>query len=647
MSHHHHGGGGATVAEDLQRFALVGSPNSGKTTLFNALTGLHAKTGNYPGVTVSRYEGTARLDPANKVIVEDLPGTYSLDPISPDEEIVVSALDRSSELKTPDALIVTLDATTLRRSMTMLVHALHTDVPLCVVLTFADELTRRQGSVDIAALQAALGVKVVTVTAGRPDELAVLREAMADVGHWPSPVVPPPTEPAQTTAWIASVLRSGKYQPPQVDERTSRIDAVLLHPVWGSLVFFVTMFLVFQTVFSAAAPLQAWIEEGFGWLGGLASSMIPIGWLARFVSEALIGGVGGVLVFLPQIALLFILIALLEGSGYMSRAAFLMDKIMASAGLEGRAFVALLSSLACAIPGIMATRSMPNAKDRVATMMGAPLMTCAARLPVYVLLVGMLVPPGLGWGPIGAQGAIMFALYLLGAASAMAAAWITKRLTGRTGARMPFYMEMPSYRIPRLRSVVTSVWDAVTAFLRKVSSIILVATVVLWVALNLPLQSTATMTKAGVDTSQDTAVSSYVLEHSFAASVGKAVEPVFEPLGFDWRINIAVISSLAARETFVATLGQIAAASDPEDPADAVASMKVLDGPEAGSPLFTPGTIVALLIFFVFALQCVSTLAAMKRETGTWRWPLIAWSTYLVVAWVAAFAAKSITDVFL
>lgn len=623
----------------------MGSPNSGKTTLFNALTGLRAKTGNYPGVTVSRYEGTTKLHDGTRVIVEDLPGAYSLDPISPDEQILASVVDHEQEdIPTPDAVIVLLDATSLKRSLGMLAHVQQTQLPMCVVLTFADDLARRQGSIDAMALESALGVKVVTVTAGRHDELGTLRAAMSDVASWPSPAVVPPTDPAQVTAWIASVLTRAAYTSPHSDERTNRIDAVLLHPVWGSLIFFVTMFLFFQTVFTVAAPLQGLVEEGFAWLGEAARGAITIDWLSSFVADALIGGVGGVLVFLPQIMLLFILLAILEGTGYMSRAAFLMDRVMSSAGLEGRSFVALLSSVACAIPGIMATRSLPSAKDRIATMMGAPLMTCSARLPVYILLIGMMVPADAGWGPIGLQGAVMFGMYLLGAVSAMTAAWITKMITGRTGARMPFYMEMPSYRWPRWKTVVASVWDACKAFIKKVSSIILITTVVLWAALNLPLHTAADMENAGVDTSDDAAVSSYVLENSYAAAVGKAVEPVFEPLGFDWRVNIAVISSLAARETFVATLGQIASASDPEDPASSLETMTVQSGPRESELLFTPGTITAMLIFFAFALQCMATVGVMRRETGTWRWPLAAYGSYFVVAWVFAWIAKTIVE---
>jgi ferrous iron transport protein B len=402
------------------------------------------------------------------------------------------------------------------------------------------------------------------------------------------------------------------------------------------------MFLFFQTIFTVAAPLQGWVESGFGWLGDLVATHIHIPWLSAFLSQAVVGGIGGVLVFLPQIVLLFVLIAILEGTGYLARAAFLMDRVMARAGLEGRAFVALLSSLACAIPGIMATRSLPSARDRLATMMAAPLMTCAARLPVYILLVSILLPAQERMGPFNARGVVMFALYLLGAVSAMLVAAVFKKFTSRSGPQLPFYMEMPPYQVPRLKTVAAEVWTAASAFLRKVTSIILATTVVLWVLLNLPLRSDAELSAAGVDTGDETAVAAYVIDHSYAASVGKAVEPVFAPLGFDWRINIGILSSLAAREVFVATLGQVAAAENPEEPAQALTEMRVQDGPNAGRPLFDAPTIAALLVFFMYALQCMSTVGVMRRESGSWKWPAIAFSYMFVLAWVLALAARTV-----
>ncbi|MFH8474820.1 ferrous iron transporter B [Streptomyces sp. NPDC018000] len=626
------------------RLALVGSPNSGKSTLFNALTGLRTKTGNYPGVTVARYEGVARVG-KHEVVIEDLPGTYSLDPISPDEQVVADVLDPNNpDIGTPDGILVTIDATTLRRSLGLLAQAMQTGLPICVVLTFRDELTRRGGTLDIAALRRALGVPVVGVTSGSRNDLAQLQSMLLDRSAWERPVVPPPSDPSQRRAWVESLLQSAGYEVPEVDHRTRRIDAVLLHPLWGTLIFFATMFAFFQVIFTVAAPLQDAVQSVFDWLGTLVTEHVSNRLLSGFLSSALIGGVGSVLVFLPQIALLFLMISLLEGSGYLSRAAFLMDRLMAKAGLEGRAFVALLSSLACAVPGIMATRSLPSARDRFATMMGAPLMTCSARLTVYVLLIGMLVSPDARVGPFGAQGVVMFALYLVGALSAMVTAWVFKRFSGRGGPVLPFYMEMPSYQLPRLRSVAEAVWSACKGFLYKVGKIILLVTVGLWLLLSLPMHSDAELRSAGVDPADRTAVSAYEVDHSYAAEIGRAMEPVFAPLGFDWRINIGVLGSLSAREVFVATLGQVAAAENPDEPAEALAEMTYTDGPHKGQKVFTPATTAALLAFFVYALQCMSTIGVMRRETGSWRWPAVAFGYMFVLAWTMAFLTHTVVD---
>jgi ferrous iron transport protein B len=640
----HHGGGSVATSRDTRRFAIVGSPNSGKTTLFNALTGLRAKTGNYPGVTVARYEGHTQAA-GERVLVEDLPGTYSLDPISPDEVIVTQVVDPDHEhehLPTPDGLVVLLDATSLQRSLGLVAQVLQTGLPTVVVLSFGDDLARRGGGIDPEALGTALGLRVIPIVAGQRAGVAALQQALAEVADWPAPKVLPPTDPAEVTGWIRSVLARAAYRAPGLDARTQRIDSVLLHPVWGTLVFFATMFLFFQTIFALAAPLQGYVESLFGWLGGLASEHIATPWLSDFVSEAVFGGVGGVLVFLPQIALLFVLIAVMEGVGYMSRAAFLMDRVMGAAGLEGRAFVSLLSSVACAIPGIMATRTLPSARDRISTMMAAPLMTCSARLPVYVLLIGMLVPADQRFGPFGAQGVLMFGMYLLGAVSAMIASWVFSRLGSRASGTVPFYMEMPSYRLPRLSTIAASVWESCFSFLRKVGTIIFTTTILLWGLLNLPVHNDAELAAAGVNTHDAAAVSAYDIDHSYAASVGRAISPVFEPLGFDWRINIGVVSSLAAREVFVATLGQVAAAEDPEDPGEALRTMTVTDGPREGELLFTPAVVLALLVFFVYALQCMSTVGVMRRETGTWKWPAIAFGYMFVLAWTMAFLAHSL-----
>ena len=664
-----------TLVAGSRRIALAGAPNAGKTSIYNALTGLHAKTGNYPGVTVTRSLGTCKIGDTT-LTIEDLPGAYSLDPISPDEQVVRDVLtDASETVSVPDALVVVIDATTLRRGMNFVAEALALDLPTCLVVTMTDELSRRTGRLNVAALGHALGIPAVRVIGHRGIGMPDLRAQLAQVATWQRTPLPPPTDPDEITSWADSVLAAADYLPPESDQITSAIDKVLLRPIPGTIVFFTIMFLFFQAIFTWAEPFKGAIEDAFGALGALVHSWLdashPL--IAGLLGDGLIGGVGSVLTFIPQIIIMFLIIAVLEGVGYMSRAAFLMDKVMSVAGLEGRAFVALLSSLACAIPGIMATRTLPSTKDRVATMLAAPLMTCSARLPVYVIMISLTVDGGAKIGPFGARGVVMFALYLLGAVSAMAAAWAVKQLTDRGHILLPFYMEMPPYRMPRVRTVLIMVWDACKGFLKKAGTIITLTTVILWVLLNVPMRSEeqfnaycasdaecASVAAAVEDPSSSTVKgddgevvtdpeeldklleaqkTSYTMDNSWAAKGGKVVQPVFEPLGFDWRINVATLSSLAARETFVATLGQIAAAEDPEEPSAHLATMTYQQDTltnKAGDKLFNPATVVAILVFFVYALQCMATAGAMRRETGSWKWPIIAFVYMFVTAWVMA-----------
>ena len=668
-------GSSKTLVAGAPRIALAGAPNAGKTSIYNALTGLHAKTGNYPGVTVQRSLGTCKIGNTT-LTIEDLPGAYSLDPISPDEQVVRDVLtDASETVSVPDALVVVIDATTLRRGMNFVAEALALDLPTCLVVTMTDELSRRTGRLNVAALGHALGIPAVRVIGHRGIGMPDLRAQLAQVATWQRTPLPPPTDPDEITSWADSVLAAADYLPPESDQITSAIDKVLLRPIPGTIVFFTIMFLFFQAIFTWAEPFKGAIEDAFGALGALVHSWLdashPL--IAGLLGDGLIGGVGSVLTFIPQIIIMFLIIAVLEGVGYMSRAAFLMDKVMSIAGLEGRAFVALLSSLACAIPGIMATRTLPSTKDRVATMLAAPLMTCSARLPVYVIMISLTVDGDAKVGPFGTRGVVMFALYLLGAVSAMAAAWVVKQLTDRGGVLLPFYMEMPPYRMPRLRTVLIMVWDACKGFLKKAGTIITLTTIILWVLLNVPMRSDAQFEAFCASNTQCAAISaavenpssstvknddgevvtdpeeldklleaqktSYTMDNSWAAKGGKVVQPVFEPLGFDWRINVATLSSLAARETFVATLGQIAAAEDPEEPTTHLATMTYQQDTltnKAGDKLFNPATVVAILVFFVYALQCMATAGAMRRETGSWKWPIIAFVYMFVTAWVMA-----------
>ena len=661
------------VSTRLPRIALVGAPNAGKTTIFNALTGLRAKTGNYPGVTVSRSVGECWAAERHMAI-EDLPGTYSLKPISPDEQIVLEVLDGNIQgLDAPDAIVVVLDSTTLRRSLKFAAEVVQREQPTIVALTMTDELVRRGGHIDEVALSKALGVPVVKVLAHRPkgaDEL------IATLAKWdtiePAPTSPPTTD-RELNDWVDSILTAANYTSPHPDRLTERLDNILLHPVLGTIVFVAVMFAFFQVIYEIAPPLQDKVEEWLGLLGGAVTDAIgeshPL--LAGLIADGVIGGVGGVLSFLPLIALMFLIIGLLENVGYMSRAAFLMDRVMASAGLEGRAFVAFLSSLACAIPGIMATRTLPSAKDRIATMLAAPLMTCSARLPVYVLLIAMVVGTDLKWGPFNAAGVIMFALYFGGGVFTMLVAWIIKKLTDNKGQLLPFYMEMPPYRFPSAKVVALSIWEACWGFVKRAGTIILATTVILWVLLNVPLREEAELStlcaadqacaqvaaqvEAGPSNEdlaaelerQHTAVA---MENSYAAAVGKAVSPVFEPLGYDWRLNIGILSSLAAREAFVATLGQIAAAEDPEDPINNLEPMVFRNDTltnKTGDKLFNPATIASMLVFFMFALQCFATMGVLRRESGGWKWPVIAFVYMFALAWVGAFIAHNVAVAFI
>ncbi|MBX7435277.1 ferrous iron transport protein B [Mycobacterium sp. Y57] len=619
--------------EDQLRIALVGSPNSGKTSVFNHLTGMRARTGNYPGVTVARTIGTGKHTCPRcgtvKFTIEDLPGAYSLHPVSPDEKVVADLLQGElSGISAPDALAVVVDATVLERSLSLVAQVLALDKPTMVILTMPDELANRGGHIDTDRLATALGVPVAGVVGSRGKGFGPLRELMADPEGWSRVPIPPPRDDDEFNAWISSILNAARYRAPESDKRSAMIDRVLLHPLWGTLFFLVVMFAFFQVIFSVAAPFQDLIERLFAWLSDLVATGIPNETIAGLLGGGVIGGVGAVLVFIPQIVLMFLLISLLEQIGYMARAAFLVDRIMATTGLEGRAFVAMLSSVACAVPGIMATRTLPSSRDRIATTLAAPLMTCSARLPVYILLIGLLVDPGARWGPIGLQGLVMFGLYILGGVAAMTTAWIFRRAV-LGGDMLPFYMELPPYRFPSVKTVVVSMWDSAQVFLRKAGTIILATSVVLWFLLNLPPRPGAT--------------TAAVLDHSFAASIGRFIQPVFDPLGFDWRICVGLIGAMAAREVFVATMGQIFGLDNPEDPGDAVRTAVWTSGPDQGHLLFTAPTVAALLIFFAFALLCMSTVATIRRETNSWRWPLVAWCYMFTLAWIGAFVARYVT----
>lgn len=628
------------VSAQVQDIALLGSPNCGKSTLFNRLAGLSARTGNYPGVTVTRSRGRVKLS-GEDISLTDLPGTYSLTPASPDEQVVIDHIQgRLDSEQDPAALLLVADSTSLRRSLALHAQALALGRPAALVLTMVDELRAGGGDLDLTRLSQALGIPVVEVVAHKGRGIDDVRRLLEDYRSWPTPLLAPPSQPDERSAWIDSVLESADWRAPREQELTRGIDRVLLHPVWGTAIFFLVMFLFFQVIFTVAAPLQDSIETFFAGLGELASQNISHPVLADFVATALVGGVGGVLVFTPQILLLYLLISILETVGYMSRAAFLMDRVMAFSGLDGRSFVAMLSAMACAVPAIMATRTIPSSRDRIATIISAPLMTCSARLPIYIMLISLLLPSESQLGPLSMQGLALFVMYVLGGLATMVVAGLFKATLLRRGT-LPFYLEMPPYRLPLVKELARAVWTPVWMFLRKVGTIILLATTLLWALMSFPAQTEAT---EDMDAAQSAA---YVLDHSYAAQLGKAIEPVFEPLGFDWRIDVGLIGSFAAREVFVSTMGQVVAAEDAEDPTEALSTITYTSGPRQSELVFSQPTIVALLVFYAFAMQCASTLAVMYRETNSWRWPLFTLAYMFVLAWGAAYLARWVTSLIL
>jgi ferrous iron transport protein B len=618
--------GGVATMERLPQLALIGSPDAGKTTLFNSLSGMRAKTANYPGVTVTRREAVVHID-GRDVRVVDLPGTYSLHPLSPDEQVVSDALEgRIQGVDVPDGLVIVADATSLSRSLLLVGQVLSLDLPACLVLTMVDEVTARGGAVDTERLSQALGIPVVPVIGHRGIGVDRLRELLADPLAWERPVLHPPTVASERAAWVDSIVAT-TTKPLQRDAQTRRIDAVLLNPIAGAVVFLAVMLAFFQAIFALAAPMQGWIESLFNFFADGARDLLP-GFLGDFVADGVIAGVGGVLVFLPQIALLFLIISFLEKVGYLARAAFLADRVMGRFGLEGRSFVAMLSSFACAVPGIMSTRTIPSERRRIATMMSAPLMTCSARLPVFTLLISGFVPNRSVFGPLRAQGLVLFGLYALGVVSGLLYALVLN-LTGLRDTGVPFLMELPPYRRPRFRDVALGTWAGASSFIKKAGTVILVTSMGLWVLLHVPL----TTAPKGLTEPQ---AQSYKMERSAAGQLGKALEPVFEPLGFDWRTNIAIIGSLSAREVFVSTLALTTASEDESSLPKTLRELR----DTSGNKVYDPPTVAALLVFFVYALQCLSTIAVLRRETNSWRWPTIAFSSMFAMAYLGALLAR-------
>jgi len=596
-------------------FAIAGNPNSGKTTIFNQLTGLRQKVANYPGVTVEKVAGRVRLN-GDEYTVIDLPGTYSVHPRSPEEKIACEVLcGLRPEMPPPSGVVCVVDSTNLERNLYLALQIKDIGLPMLLVLNMADEMNARGGKIDAGKLSQHLGVPVVSSVGNRGVGLDEIRKFISQhsngAGEGSALRIPAATPNAdevrdryQRSHQILGTARLRQLTDSKVQQV---VDRIVMHPLWGTALFFAIVIFVFQSIFSWATPLRDGIAAGFGQMGLWVKTHVANAILRSLISDGVLAGVGSVLTFLPQILILFFFIALLEDSGYMARAAFLMDRVMKKIGLQGKSFLPLLSSYACAIPGIMACRTIENKNDRLATMMIAPLMTCSARLPVYTLLIGAFIPatPVLGRF-ISLPTLALLGLYALGLGTAMLVARVLKSSVLKS-KETPFILEIPPYRLPNARTVFNTMWNRSRLFVRRAGTVILGISLVLWALASLP---------PGAD-----------VNHSVAGRIGHLIEPAIQPLGFDWRIGIGLISSFAAREVIVSSLSTIY---------NVQMGDKGMSLVETVRHEMTPLTAVSLMVFFALACQCMSTLAVVRRETNGWRWPVFLFSYMTLLAYLCS-----------
>ncbi len=606
----------ATVARQI---ALVGNPNCGKTAMFNQLTGSRQKVANYAGVTVERKEGRFTTASGQQVRVLDLPGAYSFDATSPDEQITRDVCKgHHPEEPKPDLLVCVADATNLRLHLRFVLEVRQLGQPMLLALNMMDAAARRGIRVDIARLQAELGIPVIATIAVKRNGVDALRSAI-DTAPPAAPTVIPALD---LHAETRRLMRAAVQLPVQSTAVEDALDRVVLHPVFGLALLATIMFLIFQAVYAWAAPLMEAIDAGTAALAAWVNATLPEGPLASLLADGIIAGLGGVVIFLPQILILFAFILLLEESGYLPRAAFLLDRMMSVAGLSGRSFIPLLSSFACAIPGIMATRSIQDPRDRIATILVAPLMTCSARLPVYALLIGAFIPRQKVGGAFELQGLVLFALYMAGVLSALLVSFVMKKFRRDKGEHA-LLLELPAYRVPHVRDLAIGLYERGMIFLKRVGGIILALTVLLWFLLSFPAAPADAVGPA--------------IDYSFAGRIGHFMEPLFAPLGFNWQICIALIPGLAAREVAVSSLATVYALSAANDDA-AIAQLTGIVANE-----WSLATALSLLVWYVYAPMCLSTLAVIRRETNGWRHVGIA-ATYLFgLAYLASLITFQLT----
>ncbi len=604
------------------RVALVGNPNAGKTALFNALTGSRQKVANYAGVTVERKEGQLVAADGRRMVILDLPGTYSLRARSPDEVITRDAvLGRLAGEVPPDVVICVADATNLRLVLRLALELKAVGRPAVLALNMIDIAERQGLEIDADRLSADLGMPVIGTVATRRRGIADLVSAVEDRARdggvnlgehgWTEPSA---AEIRALHREAERILKAAVRPPKRPDTWTGRLDDVLLHPVAGVLILLAVLFLMFQAVFTGAKPVMDLITAGFDLLSGAVAQTLPDGLLKSLICQGIIAGVGQVVVFLPQILILFLFIILLEDVGYMARAAFLLDRIMGGAGLHGRAFIPLLSSFACAIPGIMATRVIDNRRDRLTTILVAPLMTCSARIPVYTLIISAFIPARTVLGGLSLQGLVFFSLYALGMVSALAVAWVVRKVFWRSAAE-PFLMELPSYKVPDPANVLRSVALRGQIFLQRAGTTILSMMILIWFLCTIPGKPAGAAGPA--------------IDYSFAGHIGHLIEPVLAPIGFSWQMSVALIPGMAAREVAVGALGTVYAVSGGEEATNLLGASLAHQWSLASA--------LAFLAWYVFAPQCASTLSVVKRETNSWRWPIIMFAYMTALAYAAAF----------
>ncbi|MDV6332184.1 ferrous iron transporter B [Asticcacaulis sp. 201] len=607
---------------DTLTIALVGNPNCGKTALFNQLTGAKQKVANYAGVTVERKEGYFTAPSGRKVQVLDLPGTYSLDAMGPDEIITRDiCLGRRPGETMPDLIVCVADATNLRLHLRFVLEVKRLGRPMILALNMMDAARKRGIQIDTARLEQELGVTVIETVAVKANGTAAL---VAHLDANVAPHVPEIRETGDLHGDVRRVLKAAVVMPTRTSLIDDRLDGILLNPVLGIPILVVIMFVVFQAVFTWATPAMDFIEASMRWLGGVVTETLPDGLLKSFIADALIGGLGAVIVFLPQILILFFFILILEESGYLPRAAFLLDNLMSKAGLTGRSFIPLLSSHACAIPGIMATRSIHDVRDRITTILIAPLMTCSARIPVYTLLIAAFVPEQKLWGFVSLQGLILFGMYIIGITGGLTVSLVMS-IFRRDKSEHPLIMELPSYRLPHAKNLLIGLGERAMIFMRRITGIIFTVNTLLWVLTTFPGKPAGAQ---GPD-----------IDYSVAGMIGHWMEPVFAPIGFNWQICVALIPGLAAREVAVSALGTVYSVSgDDAAVADQLGHLISAQWPLA--------TALSLMAWYVFAPQCLSTLAVIRRETNSWKMVGVTAGYLFALAYVAAFLTYQITHYF-